>query len=84
MDTLLDALPDGVDPSTIPTGPPPPGVESNFIDPETAAPSVQKAAISTMAIMFVFGVLRAYARLRKGLWGVDDCESGPSVMVPSR
>lgn len=42
--------------------------------PESRSRNVRLAVYATLGIMAVFAMLRIYGRLRRRLWGCDDCE----------
>ncbi|KAI1335016.1 hypothetical protein F5Y15DRAFT_399312 [Xylariaceae sp. FL0016] len=68
----MGSIPAWVDLSTIPAGPPPAGVVPNFIDPESKSSDVYLAIYITLPVMILCMSLRAYARVRTGLLGLDD------------
>ena len=63
----------GVDIWKTPMLPPPPGVTSNFVNPESRGHLIQAGMYSVLAIMLVSLVLRIYTRLRLRALGLDDC-----------
>lgn len=59
----------------IPALPPPPGVQSNFDNPETREELARIVVGLTYGLMLVFLALRIYARVSiTNSLGVDDCE----------
>ena len=65
----------GFDPSRTPPVPPPPGVISNFTDPDSLSATCLAINVSFLAIAGVFVILRFYTRAcitRRVGW--DDCK----------
>ncbi|RYP80359.1 hypothetical protein DL769_002508 [Monosporascus sp. CRB-8-3] len=54
----------GIDVWNTPMLPPPPGVTSNFINPESRAPMIRAGMYPVLCIMLVFVILRIYTRAR--------------------
>ena len=68
-------LPPGVDLSTIPIGPPPPGVQSNFVDPYSAAPAATAVIAILIVLQVVFVSIRLYGNIKSfHNLAIDDCE----------
>ena len=58
----------------LPAQSPPPGVESNFIDPVTCAPDLVATSVLCLSLMVVCVAIRFYTKLYiKNVWGWDDC-----------
>jgi hypothetical protein len=77
---MAASIPPGMDLSKIPAAPPPPGVQSNFVDP----PSLVPAIITVNLIMILWATSFVSMRLwikRRGL-GSGDCESMPNGPEP--
>ena len=61
--------------ATLPALPPPPGVESNFDNPENRAPMAIALIVLVLAFMLCFVALRVCARaMLKTPYGWDDCQ----------
>jgi hypothetical protein len=76
----LNKQPPGTDLSKVPCSPPPPGRQSNFIDPPSQAWQPRLAIYMTLPLTIIFVVLRVYTRfsLKHGL-KMDDCKSRHSL-----
>ena len=67
----------------VPFREPPPGVTSNFVNPQTLAPAIDAVSVVMMIWAVTFVVIRLYAntqasrRLR-----VDDCKSWSVYLMP--
>lgn len=72
----LNNLPPGTDLSKTPLSPPPPGQQSNFMDPPSQAWRPRLAIYMTLPPTIIFVVVRVHARLslKHGLQ-IDDCKS---------
>jgi hypothetical protein len=58
----------------IPVTPPPPGVTSNFINPQSRAKQTQITIGVMLALMIPPLIMRIYTRSRKQkIFGMDDC-----------
>ncbi|KAK8121736.1 hypothetical protein PG984_010406 [Apiospora sp. TS-2023a] len=62
----------GIDIWKTPLLPPPPGVTSNFVNPESRGPLIERGMYAVLAIMVVFLALRVYTRVRLQALGLDD------------
>ena len=61
----------------IPIAPPPPGVTSNFVDPEDLSWQLRVAIGVTLPIAFIICLLRLYtSRFIVGRWHIDDGMAG--------
>lgn len=59
----------------IPALPPPPGVQSNFENPETREGLAKIIVSLTYGLMLIFLAMRIYTRVRiTNSLGIDDCE----------
>lgn len=70
----MASLPRGTDLSTIPLAPPPTGITSNFVNPESLANTILHIAISMLVstTLVVFVRLSTNYHTTRGL-GWDDC-----------
>jgi hypothetical protein len=60
----------------LPSLQPPPGVQPNFINPESIAHQTRDATYVALPLMLSFLTLRVYTRLRiTHSFGADDCKS---------
>lgn len=64
----------GLDLSTIPLSRPPPGQETNFINPPSLSWVGRLAIYLTLPLAVVAVTLRTYVRLRTRQVGPDDCK----------
>lgn len=72
----LDILPPGIDPWKTPALLPPPGMHSNFLNPESHANQTIVACSIVTAIMILFLVARMYTKIYlTHSVGWDDCEN---------
>ena len=63
-----------VDYATTPIFPPPPGIESNFIDPPSIAPAAFAVGVASLTLSLSFFLARAYSTSRiTHTWGMPDC-----------
>ena len=68
--------------ATSPALSPPPGVTSNFVNPESLTPQMNVAMGVAIPLVTVFFGLRAYARLVvRRVWIFEDCELGINVYL---
>ena len=60
----------------IPAGQPPPGISSNFIDPQTLTPTIVAISMIMMTWTILFVIVRLYANAYtpRGL-RIDDCNT---------
>ena len=66
-----------------PVRPPPPGRESNLIDPESRAYQVIIVIAVVSFLVVVLSSMRVYTRLKiTRTFGVDDCECTPATVFP--
>lgn len=68
-------LPPGIDLSQVASQQPPPGVEPNFVNPESTASTAIAVTVLFTVIMFIFVCMRVYTKLfvsRAKGW--DDCK----------
>ena len=73
---MASRFPPGVDLSRIPIRPPPPGVQSNFVDPPSMVPATIAVGIIFIILTTLFVAIRLYANyhaVRK--LALDDCSS---------
>ena len=55
---------------------PPPGVQSNFVDPVTRARDLVVTSVIGITLMVICVAIRFYTKLGvKKAWGWDDCKS---------
>ncbi|KAI1822657.1 hypothetical protein F4861DRAFT_375428 [Xylaria intraflava] len=69
---MASSLPPGLDLSTIPISPPPPGQQSNFINPPSTSWAGRLAVYLTLPFAVVAVILRIYVRVKNGQMGADD------------
>ena len=71
MDT---SLPSGIDLATIPVASPPPGVTSNFVNPESLAPTIIAVSVASSVLCLLQLSARIYGAIRiTRSPGLDDC-----------
>jgi hypothetical protein len=75
----MGSLPPGLDLSSLPVVPPPPGVTSNFVDPPSISWAPRLAVYLTLPPMLLVACLRLFVRLRNRQIGVDDCK--PALLI---
>ena len=61
---MASSLPPGIDLATIPSLPPPPGVLSNFIDPETLGTSIVAVSATTSVLALILLSIRLFSTFR--------------------
>ena len=65
---MSSQLPPGIDLSQIPSGQPPDGVQSNFVDPPTLGSALIGISVVMMSIAAVIVTTRVVANARKFSW----------------
>ncbi|KAL9028218.1 MAG: hypothetical protein Q9196_003390 [Gyalolechia fulgens] len=80
----MASLPPGMDPSKIPIAPPPsPEIQSNFVNPQSKAPTAIGVIVLFTILMFLFVCARMYTKLfvsRSKGW--DDFDSPFASRLP--
>ena len=77
--TVPDDSSNGV---TLPALFPPPGVTSNFVNPETRGPALVVTSAICITLMVVCVAVRFYTKIHiKKTWGWDDCSYGSRLML---
>lgn len=67
-------LPPGVDIAQVPAGPPPPGITSNFTDPETLRAPVIAVNVILLVVTTTFVGMRIYTRkFLNRILSAEDC-----------